>query len=170
VAVFMGSWHGPNLDAVRDIFRFADRAPHVRFLILGSSCHAFKDAPPAHNIGMLGVVDDDAKDAILGIADIALNPVVSGSGTNLKMLDYFASGLPVISTAHGVRGLRVRDREHVIIAEPGGFPEAIARICREDVEVKKARIENARRLAEERFAWPVIASKFWSVAQARGSI
>lgn len=35
---------------------------------------------------------------------VALNPVTHGSGTNLKILQYLAYGLPVISTDFGVRG------------------------------------------------------------------
>ena len=168
VAVFMGSWHGPNLDAVREILDFAGRSPRVRFLIIGSSCAAFQQQARPPNVGMLGVVDDEAKDTLLGLADLALNPVVSGSGTNLKMLDYFASGLPVISTLHGARGLRVRDGEHLVLAEPNQFPDAIAHLMRESGAAKEARIASARRLAEERYAWPVIASRFWSEVSEKG--
>ena len=168
LALFVGSWHGPNLDAVREIFDFAARCPRVSFLILGSSCAAFEQQARPPNVGLLGVVDDEAKDALLGLADLALNPVVSGSGTNLKMLDYFASGLPVVSTPHGARGLRVRDGEQLVLAELGQFPEAIARVTAEAAATREARIESAHRLAEESYAWPVIASRFWSELTQKG--
>jgi hypothetical protein len=35
---------------------------------------------------------------------VALNPVTQEGGTNLKILDYLAHGLPVISTEFGMRG------------------------------------------------------------------
>jgi len=38
------------------------------------------------------------------ISKIALNPVFSGSGTNIKILDYLNHDLPVISTDFGMRG------------------------------------------------------------------
>jgi len=170
IAVFMGSWHGPNLDAVRHLFRIAAKAPRVNFLVIGSSCLAFKDKPRPTNVALLGVVDDAEKDTILGLADMALNPCVSGSGTNLKMLDYFASGVPVISTAHGVRGLSVKHEEHVLLAEPDQFPEVIGQLQREAPAVQQARVESARRLAEGKFAWPVIASNFWLAASERGLV
>ncbi|MFN7173813.1 MAG: MlaD family protein, partial [Thermaurantiacus tibetensis] len=44
---------------------------------------------------------EEEKLALLRGADVALNPISSGSGTNLKMLEYFAAGLPVLSTPHG---------------------------------------------------------------------
>ena len=43
------------------------------------------------------------------ILDLAINPVTTGSGTNLKMLDYMAAGVPVLSTPHGARGLGLLD-------------------------------------------------------------
>lgn len=102
-AVFMGSWHGPNLDAVRCIFSMAKDIPDITFLVIGSVCLPFKDEKLPSNVGLMGVVDDETKDVILGLADVALNPMMSGSGTNLKMLDYFAAGIPVVSTLFGAR-------------------------------------------------------------------
>src|SRR5262249_15826762 len=55
VALFMGSWHGPNLDAVRAITGFASRCPGVRFLIIGSSSAAFAGERLPANVGLLGV-------------------------------------------------------------------------------------------------------------------
>ena len=39
-------------------------------------------------------------------ADIGLNPMVSGSGTNLKIPEYLAFGLAVLSTNFGARGIK----------------------------------------------------------------
>ena len=50
---------------------------------------------------MLGECSDIGRQIIFDAADVALNPMQSGSGTNLKMLDYFAAGLPVVTTAIG---------------------------------------------------------------------
>lgn len=37
--------------------------------------------------------------------DVAIAPLFEGSGTRLKILDFLASGLPVVSTTLGVEGL-----------------------------------------------------------------
>jgi hypothetical protein len=37
-------------------------------------------------------------------ADIGLNPITRGSGSNVKLFEYLVARLPVISTAFGVRG------------------------------------------------------------------
>jgi len=39
-------------------------------------------------------------------ADVAVNPVDYGSGSSVKLLEYLAAGLPVVSTVVGSRGLR----------------------------------------------------------------
>ena len=37
-------------------------------------------------------------------ADIGVNPVRTGSGSNLKIAEYLAAGLPVVTTPVGMRG------------------------------------------------------------------
>ena len=54
-------------------------------------------------ITFLEGVDD--LDAELLKHDIALAPIFEGSGTRLKVLDYLASGLPVIATSVSIEGL-----------------------------------------------------------------
>jgi glycosyltransferase involved in cell wall biosynthesis len=49
-------------------------------------------------------VSEAEKAAWLARATVGLNPILTGSGTNLKMAEYAAWGLPVLSTAFGARG------------------------------------------------------------------
>jgi glycosyltransferase involved in cell wall biosynthesis len=156
-AVFIGSWHGPNLEAVEHLITVAEKLPEVFFLILGSSGTAFGGRSLPSNIVMAGVVEDDVKDMVLSMADVALNPMTSGSGTNLKMLEYFAAGIPVISTAFGTRGLGCIPGRDFLAAEIPSFADTITRffdLPQDDVEKIAAA---ARRLAEEKFDWSVIA-------------
>jgi len=43
--------------------------------------------PQCHLVGCL---DDATKDVVIELADIALNPMLSGSGSNLKLAEYFS--------------------------------------------------------------------------------
>lgn len=160
LAVFAGSGHPPNVDAVRCMFEMARQLPDVKFLTLGSVGLGAEPhlAPP--NVSAMGFVDDETKNAILGIADVALNPMLSGGGTNLKMLDYLAAGIPVISTPTGSRGLGLEHQQHCIIAEIEQFAEAIARLRDENITIKSIRVENARQYVEQKFDWAVIAKTF----------
>lgn len=170
LAVFAGSGHPPNVDAVRCIFEMARQLPDVKFLTLGSVGLGAEPhmAPP--NVSAMGFVDDETKSAILGIADVALNPMLSGGGTNLKMLDYLAAGIPVISTPTGSRGLGLEHQQHCIIAEIEQFAEAIALLRDENIATKSMRVENARQYVEQKFDWAVIAQAFINQLETAGFI
>ena len=56
----------------------------------------------------------------LSSASVAVNPTVSGSGVNIKLVDYLQSGVPVVTTTHGVQGLGLVDGEAVLIRDDAG--------------------------------------------------
>lgn len=159
-ALFLGSWHPPNLEAVHCILKIAEELPDVNFLMVGSVGLAFRDHQKPNNVGFMGVVDDETKDTILSIVDLALNTVNSGSGTNLKMLDYLMAGIPVISTQFGIRGLGIENTSHCIVTELENFSEAITNIRNENIENKHIRIDAAKRYVQGKFDWQVIANNF----------
>ncbi len=160
LAIFIGSWHQPNLEAIEVIFTLAEARPDVQFLILGSSCAAFKDRPKIANVGMFGIVDDQTKGLITAAADVALNPMRNGSGTNLKMLEYAAAGVPILSSEMGVRGLGFRSGSDVVIAEIEKFAEGIDEIRRLSGSPLQRMAMNARRRAEIQFDWKNISRRF----------
>jgi hypothetical protein len=54
-----------------------------------------------------------------GARQVAVVPVLAGSGTRLKILEAWAAGLPVVSTTLGAEGLGARDGESLLLAEGG---------------------------------------------------
>jgi glycosyltransferase involved in cell wall biosynthesis len=93
----------------------------TRLLVVGRCADGLR-LDEADGIVRLGHVEDLRP--VLAAADVALNPVSYGSGSNLKMAEYLAAGLPVVSTPVGARGFERRS-ELVRIAELGRFAEAI---------------------------------------------
>lgn len=159
-AIFLGSWHGPNLEAVEDILAEAPKRPQTRFLVLGSVCMPFAQRSLPDNVELLGAVDMETRDVMLALADVALNPMRSGSGTNLKMLDYMAAGVPVISTAFGARGLRIEDGTHYVQAVAPALADALDRLAAtSDADLAKM-IGAARERVESEYSWQVIADRF----------
>ena len=160
VALFMGSWHGPNLTAVEQILVLAAKLPSVKFLIVGSSGLAFKDRALPRNVLMTGAIGDEEKAVLLSVADIALNPVVSGSGSNLKMLDYAAAGLPILSTSFGARGFEFNAGEHYLSADLDGFLlELTASLA--TVSAREAIAKSAKERVDSRYSWKLIAEQFF---------
>ncbi|MFZ1829882.1 MAG: glycosyltransferase family 4 protein [Candidatus Competibacteraceae bacterium] len=162
IALFMGSWHVPNLEAIEYILSFAQKIPEVFFLILGSGGLAFSSRNLPCNVGMVGIVDDETKSIILSISDVALNPMTSGSGTNLKMLDYFAAGIPVISTKFGARGLCCQHDQEFFVSEINDFHHIIRHIFSCPGLENQRIITAAYNLAVNKFDWEKIANKFYS--------
>ncbi|MBB6182070.1 glycosyltransferase [Pseudorhizobium flavum] len=158
-AIFMGSWHGPNLEAIEEILQSAEQAPKTRFIVMGSACIPFKDRKKPTNVHLLGQVDETTRNSLLASADVALNPMHSGSGTNLKMLDYFAAGIPVVSTMFGARGLEVQPEIH-FLASDAGLAATLDKLAQFDDMRLSSMIASARRLVEEHYSWKVIAERF----------
>src|SRR5690606_30956110 len=115
LALFMGGRHGPNPEAAEELLRAAPLPPEVQFVVVGSVGLPFREREIPDNVRLLGQVPAHVRNELLAVADVALNPMYSGSGTNLKMLDYFAAGIPVISTAFGARGLLARADTHFTV-------------------------------------------------------
>lgn len=171
--LFMASWHGPNIDAVLCLLHIARELPHIRFLLVGRIGHYldhFGFTLPA-NVDSFGVVDDETKDEVLGWVDLAINPMESGSGTNLKMLDYMAAGVPVLTTAFGARGLVIEDGRYARLARLPDFPRIIEEMRNQPVDIRTPMVERARSYAANHFSWPAIAqpllAAFHDIARAR---
>lgn len=86
-------------------------------------------------------------------------PLFHGGGTRLKVLEAFAAGLPVVSTAKGVEGLGAEHGSHLLVAEtPEAFVDAVLALWRDDALARRL-AANARALATERFSWTVIGPR-----------
>jgi glycosyltransferase involved in cell wall biosynthesis len=128
VAVFVGSDYGPNVEAARFIgTTLAGKVPEVTFVILGGAGNMIDPALTAPNVLCTGVVDAERRDLVLRGADLAVNPMSAGSGTNIKMFDFLAAGLPVVTTETGARGIcdATSSPTFMDIRALPDFPEAV---------------------------------------------
>lgn len=158
-ALFMGSWHGPNIEAIERLVRIANEHPRIEFLVMGSVCDHPVCADLPDNIRCLGLVSSAEKQVLLGAVDVALNPIVSGSGTNLKMLDYAAAGVPILTTPFGNRGLDFESGVDVLVAGIDDFGDVLARLAAGEFDPGSL-AEGAHRRVAEAFDWQVIADGF----------
>lgn len=110
----------------------------------------------AKNVVMVGQISDEEKLELYRFADVALNPMQSGSGTNIKMLDYMAACLPVISTPTGARGLDIENDTHAVICDLPDF-QAKIRMILEDDQIRSRLIFNGRHLIRDKYDWERIA-------------
>jgi len=120
VAVFMGSNHPPNHDAADELSRIAGENPDLIIVLAGT--HSQTPRPHTYNLGRFG---EASRLSILRGADVALNTVRAGSGTNLKLVEALGAGVPVVSTTVGARG--IEDPSSVLTIADTGLANAIRR-------------------------------------------
>lgn len=158
--IFIGSGYGPNTEAAAFLVKeIAPRLPNCAVAIAGGvkdSYQASHGPRAPENVVWLGTVAAEQRLSFYHTADIALNPMFSGSGTNLKMLDYFAAGLPVVSTPAGARGLELAS-DDCIVCPADQFVSRIEELLNDPAACSRLGA-NARKLAVERYAWSLIAA------------
>ncbi|MGB9965885.1 glycosyltransferase [Halobacterium hubeiense] len=161
VAMFVGSDYGPNIEAAKHVVQIASEMeatePPVHFLIVGTAGEAIDTE--LSNVTVTGFVDEF--EGHFDLADVALNPMITGGGTNIKLFDYFARGLPVVSTPFGVRGIAVEDGQDVFISDLDDFPRTIRRL-RAEPEKRKQVGAAARELTEAKYTWESVSRRLHS--------
>ena len=157
LALFVGSGYGPNNDAARFINEhLAPLMPNVGFAIIGGCSESMGRAALAPNVTALGVLDEDHKHDWMMAADVALNPLAQGSGTSIKMFDFMAAGLPVVSTAVGARGIDYATVPPFVLAALQDFSIVLSDLLGDDAR-RQSCAAIARRTVEDFYAWERIS-------------
>lgn len=161
VAVFGGSFHHPNFLAAQRIMQMAERLPNILFLFLGSVCEfpALKECTAA-NVRCIGQVDEGTKWMAFAAADIGLNPMELGSGTNIKMFEYAAAGLPALSNEFGARGIPLVPGTDFLLSEIEAMPEVLEKLTSQDRPFLEAIGLSGRRRVTAVADWSVIGERY----------
>ena len=153
--LFIGMKYGPNIEAGEYIINhLAPKLPEYTFVIAGRVCEKLNSTH--NNVKLMGFVDDETKSLLFNAADAALNPISRGAGTNIKMLEYMAAGLPTFTTPLGARGLDLINNKHAMIYPLEEFAVKIRELLTNDATYLNIR-ENGRNLVEEKFSWNSIS-------------
>jgi len=152
----------PNQEAVQLIA--SELAPKVqkeinstKFLIVGRT-PAKMELP---NLTFTGVVENVAE--LLAASDVAIAPLFHGSGTRLKILEYFSCGLPVVSTTVGVEGLDVMNGVHVLTEDDmNEFAIKVTKLLKDKASSTRLG-KAARELVVNRYDWKKIARRLDAV-------
>jgi len=155
-AIFIGSGYGPNVDAARFINEeLSACCPDVIFVIAGGVGEGM--APARSNVVITRQIDDATRDLWYAAVDIAVNPMTAGSGTNIKMFDFMAAGLPVVTTEIGARGIETGGADLMCVVDPDAEAFAIAITTLRSADRRNAMGRNGRLCVEEGYSWERIS-------------
>lgn len=175
VALFIGSHYGPNVSAAGFIVRtLAPALPDVTFRICGGVADepsVQRDCPA--NVHLVGKLSEEDKLRYLQSADIAVNPMFSGSGTNIKMFDFMAAGLGVVATPIGARGICDSTRNGVIVCDADRMIAEITRVVGDDATRRRLGQANREWVVRD-FSWeklsPALGVKLRETLASRRSV
>ncbi len=126
IALFAGSRVGPNEEAVESIVRsVAPKGPEDLLYVVAGSVGERYGKGRKGKVHFTGPVPDILP--YFQAADIGLNPIRLGSGSNIKLLQYLGAGLAVLSTDFGMRGFDDL-RAHVTVARIDRFHYYLDRV------------------------------------------
>jgi len=161
--LFVGNFrHPPNVDATLFLIaqvwpELRQSFPTLRLVIVGPEPPPEVQVAADTRLIVTGRVDD-VRD-YYAQADAMIVPLRFGSGTRLKILEAFATGVPVISTALGIEGIQAEPKRHFLQAEtPQAFVQQVGRLL-SDIALREQLACNARRLVEARYDWKVLAEQ-----------
>ena len=157
IAVFVGSNHGPNNQALTALCEIAKQCPDTAFFIVGTVCDSMAGRAVPKNMRLLGALSEPEKTVVFQSAHVALNPVCQGGGSNVKLIEYMAFCLPVLSTPCGVRGFAMEAEKHLWIRELEEFAQALHEMTTQERQAEmQAMAHAAREHARALYDWPVI--------------
>ena len=169
--IFTGNLeYHPNVEAVR-WFRnqvwpqLREARPQLEWRLAGVNPHAVAPLVAGDpRIRLIGPVEDAIQ--TIAEAQIAIVPLLSGSGTRFKILEAWAAKRPVVSTAIGAEGLDAASGNQLLLADsPAEFAAAILRLLADPAE--GCRLASAAH--EEylrRFTWPAA----WRALESAGGV
>jgi glycosyltransferase involved in cell wall biosynthesis len=163
--VFVGNMeYLPNQEAANIIVsRIApsvvSQISNVKFLMVGRVKP--KLLTSSSDVIFTGVVEDVAE--FLGASDIAIAPLLQGSGTRLKVLEYFSCGLPVVSTSIGAEGLDVKNGVNILIEDDMDkfATEIIDLLMNKELRIRLGKA--AREFVIKKYDWRIIGKQLDTV-------
>jgi glycosyltransferase involved in cell wall biosynthesis len=136
-----------------------ERMPDVKLEIIGGGVteRLRRMANTDASINLLGYVEDPLPH--IQRASVFIVPILSGSGTRLKLLEAMATGKAIVTTSIGCEGIDGTDGTHFIVADTAKeFARAIIKIIN-DTSLRTRLGKSARELTEKTYDWRIITEK-----------
>jgi glycosyltransferase involved in cell wall biosynthesis len=145
------------------------RFPALTFRIIGKNAYAIEsDVAGLESVECTGAVEDTF--GWLSKSMVAVAPLLSGSGTRLKIIEAWAAQRAVVSTSIGAEGLGGTDGQSLLLADsPRDFIKAVGSLLTDD-KVRQSIARKGREEYERKFTWPMAWKALDSYFLVNGSV
>lgn len=154
--------YAPNVDAaiyfVNDILpEIVKQYPNVKFVIAGQRPVAKVLELATNNVEVTGFVEDIA--AMYDKASVVVAPLRFGAGTQNKVLEAMAMGVPVVCSNIGFNGLGIKSGEGAFMHtdKEAFIKQVVALLSSEELRRNTGTI--GKDVMQQRFGWDAIAQK-----------
>jgi sugar transferase (PEP-CTERM/EpsH1 system associated) len=152
--------YGPNIDAVcyfvQDILPLIrNQFPDIRFIIAGQRPVARVSALANDFISVTGFIPDLSVQ--YDEASVVVAPLRFGAGTQNKVLEAMAMGVPVVCSHIGFEGLDIRSGEGAVMqTTPESFAQSVVDLLSSET-LRREVGEQGIKVIQARFSWDKIA-------------
>lgn len=154
--------YAPNIDAVqyfvKDIFPLIlNEFPDTKFIIAGQRPVEKVQALAAKNILVTGFVPNLAE--AYNSASVVVAPLRFGAGTQNKVLEAMAMGIPVVCSNIGFKGLGIESGEGAFMHQDAtGFANRVKQLL-DDKDLRQKTGNKGIEIIQQQFSWDIIAKK-----------
>ena len=125
---------------------FVKKEPDAQLYLAGRHMPQWLKKTKKQNVHIIGEVEDAQE--FIRENDIAVVPLLSGSGIRIKIIESMAMGKTVITTMIGAEGIQYSEYENIIIADSASkMVETMRKMRKEPKEAERIG-QNARKLVE----------------------
>lgn len=156
-----------SLNLIKDKIAPQIKDENILFLIAGKKLPPYKNT---RNVRYLGYVEDLRE--FLYSADVAIVPVLRGTGIKTKVLDYLSAIIPVISTKLGAEGLLIENGVHGYIVDVPieDIKKRILELKNNHEKIKYFK-KNIKNLLDEKYKWEeiskILANRYIDIIKKR---
>jgi polysaccharide biosynthesis protein PslH len=143
---------------IKDVFPIIlKKQPSLQLFVVGKNTPQSFHKYEGKNIKVLGFVENTQQ--VVSQCMLAVVPLFAGGGMRIKILNYLAQGIPVVSTTIGAEGISVKDKEHVLLANSAEKFAACVLDVFHDETLRRKLILNGRKLVEKYYSWESVITE-----------
>ncbi|MDY7014314.1 MAG: glycosyltransferase family 4 protein, partial [Cyanobacteriota bacterium] len=133
--------------------------PQCRLILAGRNPTALMKQAAKQDSGIIVTGEVPDMRPYLAAASLVIVPLLDGGGTRLKILEAFAAGRPVVSTAKGAEGLKGQDGKHLLIRN--SVEEMVAGVSQiwSDSALTQKLVDSAWELVSAEYSWEAVGKR-----------